>query len=107
MMKQWYSVRELTGLINLPTTTRGLHLRAKEHQWKARKRKKGEGNEYHISSLPVSVQLHLESIENDRLQSLRPNIKGKCYLSFMIKAIRSFKYFIQHKLCSQLGVQND
>ncbi len=56
-MKEWYSALELTGLPGMPGTKRAIQIRAKRSEWQSRKRKaRGGGYEYHISSLPQETR---------------------------------------------------
>ncbi|SBW11986.1 transposase [uncultured Alphaproteobacteria bacterium] len=61
MMREWYTAAELAemNLPGLPTTKRGIHMMA-QGSWKSRPRKgRGGGVEYHLSSLPATVQAKL------------------------------------------------
>ena len=58
-MKEWFSASELAGLPGLPGTDRGVRKAADRDGWKSRKRLKGKGSEYHLSSLPAETQAHL------------------------------------------------
>ncbi len=56
----WYSASELCGLPGLPSTRQGLHSRARAEKWRRRRRKgRGGGHEYHISSLPAVTRDYL------------------------------------------------
>ncbi len=51
----WMSADELLGDPSLPTTTAGIHYRAKQEHWRSRKRegvRGGKAIEYHLASLP-------------------------------------------------------
>ena len=58
-MKEWYSASELAGLPGMPSTERRVRSRAERLAWNRRKRIKGKGWEYHISSLPPETRNHL------------------------------------------------
>lgn len=51
-MREWLTTKEIAGLPVLPTTTRGVLMRAKHECWISQKRPKGKGREYHYSNLP-------------------------------------------------------
>lgn len=51
-MREWFSAQELAGLPGLPTTDRWVRAMALRKKWKSRKKSKGKGYQYHISSLP-------------------------------------------------------
>lgn len=58
--KAWFSVGELGGLPGLPTSERGVSLKAKREKWKSRPRKgRGGGQEYHIGALPDETRAAL------------------------------------------------
>lgn len=58
-MKEWYSAAELAGLPEMPGTERGVKKAAVREAWGSRKRKRGKGVEYCISSLPAATQAAL------------------------------------------------
>jgi len=59
-MKEWFSTKELTLVPGLPSMQSNIIARASRGKWQSRPRKgKGGGNEYHISSLPVTTQAAL------------------------------------------------
>lgn len=67
-MKEWYSIKELAGLPELPGTVQNINGKAKREAWKKRKRTaRGGGYEYHINSLPQATQNHLSSLDTQRL----------------------------------------
>ncbi len=59
MNKEWFSPVELAGLSGVPGTERGIRKAAERETWKAKKKDKGKGYEYHISSLPFETQTEL------------------------------------------------
>ncbi|NKB37899.1 MAG: DNA-binding protein [Gammaproteobacteria bacterium] len=56
---EWYTADQLSGLPKLPSTARRIRSRADSESWLSRKRLKGKGFEFHISSLPQETQAHL------------------------------------------------
>jgi len=59
-MKEWFSASELVGMPGLPNTPQNVKCRAKRECWKKQKRKgRGGGWEYHLSSLPKETEQHL------------------------------------------------
>lgn len=71
MKKEWFSASELLFHPLLPTTTQGIHKKAKREGWIYRKRRgvQGKGIEYSIYSLPenISSYLHDHSELFDRI----------------------------------------
>ena len=61
-IKTYYSAAELAArqLPGLPTTERGIRLAADREGWAARRKSKGKGNEYALSSLPLPAQNELK-----------------------------------------------
>lgn len=59
MIKEWFTANEIAGKTDMPTTPRRVRARAEKDGWKFRKRAKGKGLEYHLSSLPISTQIVL------------------------------------------------
>ncbi len=61
MMKSWWTAKELAELElpEMPKTEYGCIKKVKNENWQSRPRKKGKGNEYHISNLPQSARLAL------------------------------------------------
>lgn len=59
MSREWFNAGELAGLPGLPGTDRGIRKIAKRNAWRFRKRPKGKGLEYHITSLPSGAQAAL------------------------------------------------
>lgn len=58
-MREWATPQELAGKPGLPATERGVRMMASREGWVSRKREKGKGVEYAISSLPDLTQAHL------------------------------------------------
>ncbi len=58
-MKEWYNARELAGLPGMPGTERRVRSKAQREKWQSRKRARGKGYEYHLSSLPMETRAHL------------------------------------------------
>jgi hypothetical protein len=58
-MREWFATSDLAGLPGLPGTRQGVLQAAKRQQWKSRRRWKGKGLEYHISSLPLKTRAAL------------------------------------------------
>ena len=59
--KNWFSVSDLRGLPGMPGTETGVRKRAKQNQYKSRKRSFGKGLEYALSSLPYETQTYLRA----------------------------------------------
>lgn len=57
-MKEWYSAKELEGIIGLPAQATNITRKAKNENWQMREAKgiKGGAFEYHIKSLPLKTQ---------------------------------------------------
>ncbi|MBO2678436.1 DDE-type integrase/transposase/recombinase [Shewanella algae] len=68
-MNEWYTSKELAGLPGCPASDRNIRILAEKGHWQKRKKVKGKGFEYHISSLPVLTQTHLR--QQHMQQSLR------------------------------------
>lgn len=62
MNKEWFTPAELAGMPGLPSTDRNIRSRANKEEWKARKKERGKGNEYHISSLPIETRTHIQKL---------------------------------------------
>ncbi|CCN69751.1 DNA-binding protein [Vibrio nigripulchritudo] len=62
MNKEWFTPIELAGMPGLPSTDRNVRSRANKEGWTSRKKQKGKGNEYHISSLPVEARNHIQKL---------------------------------------------
>jgi hypothetical protein len=58
-MREWFTAQELRGLSDVPKSIAGIHKAADREGWQKRKRAKGKGFEYHISSLPVKARAEL------------------------------------------------
>lgn len=58
-MREWYTAQDIMGLPSVPKTDRGVRILAKKSKWVGRKRAKGKGDEYHLSSLPDPTRAHL------------------------------------------------
>ncbi len=65
MKREWFSARDLAGLIGLPGTVRGITKKARREGWRSQPRSKGKGGgrEYHVSSLPLEARLELAKRE--------------------------------------------
>lgn len=59
MSKEWFTAAELAGLPGMPGTERGVRKAADRESWQSRKRERGKGLEYHLTSLPPDTQKHL------------------------------------------------
>ncbi len=53
---EWYTPAALAGMPDMPSTERRIRARAERLGWQRRKRQRGKGWEYHISSLPPQTQ---------------------------------------------------
>lgn len=67
-MKEWYSAKELAGLPGMPGTVQGIKWKAQKEQWRfqdvpAPGGPGGKRREYHISSLPEEMRIHLISVQ--------------------------------------------
>lgn len=58
-MSTWYTAQALAGLAGMPTYPDGVRKKAEREEWQSRKREKGKGAEYHISSLPIETRRYL------------------------------------------------
>lgn len=72
MNKEWFSARELIGVPSLPTTTQGIHARARRENWCSRRRLgvQGKAIEYSADSIPGCIFDYLSDDIN------RPNQKN-------------------------------
>ncbi|WP_321276954.1 Mu transposase C-terminal domain-containing protein [Thiomicrorhabdus indica] len=59
MNKEYFSPQELCEMPGTPDTARGVRLKAERESWKSRKKQKGKGFEYHLSSLPEQTRQYL------------------------------------------------
>lgn len=81
-MKEWYSAGELTGLPGLPSTDRRVRSTAERDTWKSRKRQRGKGLEYHLSSLPPIAQAALLKRGNGQTPFKSPSTAEKKPFSY-------------------------
>lgn len=58
-MSTWYTAQALAGLAGMPAYPDGVRKKAEREEWQSRKREKGKGVEYHISSLPIETRRYL------------------------------------------------
>ncbi|MFM4963763.1 DNA-binding protein [Aeromonas bivalvium] len=58
-MSTWYTAQALAGLLGMPAYPDGVRKKAEREEWQSRKREKGKGAEYHISSLPAETRRFL------------------------------------------------
>ncbi|MGL5216978.1 MAG: DNA-binding protein [Aeromonas hydrophila] len=58
-MNTWYTAQALAGLAGMPAYPDGVRKKAEREEWQSRKREKGKGVEYHISSLPIETRRYL------------------------------------------------
>ncbi|UXD25295.1 hypothetical protein FORC065_2491 [Yersinia enterocolitica] len=58
MTKEWFSAKELVGTPSLPTTTQGLHAKARREKWIVRRRQgvQGKAVEYSIDNFSERVR---------------------------------------------------
>lgn len=57
MTKEWFSPADLAGLAGMPASESGVIRKAKREEWRWQRRKiRGGGRTYHLSSLPVETQ---------------------------------------------------
>ncbi|HEN3611029.1 TPA: DNA-binding protein [Yersinia enterocolitica] len=95
MKKEWFSASELLSHPLLPTTTQGIHKKAKRENWIARKRIgiQGKGIEYFIYSFPDNVSTyiyhHSELFERISIQE---------YFDIWINAFKQLTPSERHKL---------
>lgn len=61
--ERWLMASELMGLPEMPETRSGVIRKAKNEGWDSRKRIKGKGLEYSLSSLPAKTMAHILSKE--------------------------------------------
>jgi len=63
-MQEWLSAKALSGLPGMPTSIRGIRVKARRSNWKSRETR-GNGGvtlEFHVSALPQETQDYLRSI---------------------------------------------
>lgn len=65
--KEWYTASELSEAPGLPNASFSVRRRAEKEEWKSRKKQKGKGLEYHISSLPEQTRAYLAMQEIETL----------------------------------------
>lgn len=72
MNKEWYSASQIAGLSGVPSTERGIRKAAERESWDSKKKDKGKGFEYHITSLPIETQVELtkQFIESQPVPSI-------------------------------------
>ncbi|ATL99523.1 integrase [Aeromonas sp. CA23] len=58
-MSTWYTAQALAGLVGMPAYPDGVRKKAEREEWQSRRREKGKGAEYHISSLPIETRRYL------------------------------------------------
>lgn len=58
-MSSWYTAQVLAGLVGMPAYPDGVRKKAEREEWQSRKREKGKGTEYLISSLPAETRRYL------------------------------------------------
>lgn len=58
-MSTWFTAQALAGLAGMPAYPDGVRKKAGREEWQSRKREKGKGAEYHISSLPIETRRYL------------------------------------------------
>lgn len=58
MKNEWFTAKDLTNIVGLPSPTQGINLMARHEGWINRRRKgvQGKDLEYHINSLPHNVR---------------------------------------------------
>ena len=66
-MKEWYTADELAGVEGMPTTERGVRIRAENEGWECQLRVFGKGYEFHLNSLPKVSQEALKAHNNQYL----------------------------------------
>lgn len=73
--EQHLSAAELAGLPGMPTSERGVRLRATDQAWPSRPREKrrGGGREYPVSCLPPEAQAALASVSLSTISPLSPS----------------------------------
>nr|WP_086940031.1 DNA-binding protein [Thaumasiovibrio occultus] len=69
MTKQWFTVRELVGLPDMPQTPQGLRKLATRNEWKKQRKSSGKGWEYHLSCLPEQTRAHLSALSTSSEQA--------------------------------------
>ncbi|MGF1680191.1 DNA-binding protein [Photobacterium minamisatsumaniensis] len=65
--KEWYTASELSEAPGLPNASFSVRRRAEREEWTSRKKQKGKGLEYHISSLPDETKAYLAKQEIETL----------------------------------------
>jgi putative transposase len=54
--KEWFTANEIAGLAGAPTSERGVNKAAARDAWKRRRRTRGKGFEFHMSTLPAATR---------------------------------------------------
>lgn len=87
---QWYSAKELAGMVGLEGSVRTIYRKSEKENWQSRPRQgQGGGNEYHISSLPAATQdalrkaAHLAAAEHN--PAMQAGIAAGCKLKLEAK----------------------
>lgn len=70
-MKTWFPPQELAGMPGMPTTDKGVHIRAKKEGWRSRKREYGKGCEYALEDLPEVTRVYLQP-QQESLPAIDP-----------------------------------
>lgn len=71
MTKEWFSAKELVGTLSLPTTTQGLHAKARREKWVVRRRQgvQGKAVEYSINNFSENIRNCLSNYD-DKLKKV-------------------------------------
>lgn len=83
MKTEWFTSNQLAGAPGLPSTDRNIRSKAKREGWKSRKRAKGKGCEFHISSLPEETRVHLlaQSVTESLAHQDKPTIEASLQIA--------------------------
>lgn len=70
--KGWFSAQELAGLPGMPGDVSNTHKKAKKNLWANRRKLRGKGVEYALTSLPEETQRHLVGLMMDQAAKAEP-----------------------------------
>ncbi len=89
-MKEWFSTSTLAGVAGLPSSVMGVLKKSQKEAWKSQPRSgRGGGNEYHVSSLPVTTQAALLRADLKAKKASKPAavIKGPANKTALLESI--------------------
>lgn len=92
-MKEWYTLKELIGIADLPSTPQGILLYAKKENWRRRRAPGVKGNvfEYYVYDMQEKIRVQLgvtqDSLEIEQLENNTQKKKEKA-LDSMLSEIK-------------------